>query len=96
MDLLAGVTGGKQGAAARRGAVRGEAEVPPPAAPADQPLVPNLHPAGTGKLNGRSEQLLGQFLSEYPGTVWGWMGGPQHDALACKTPAWAPCHARTL
>jgi aryl-alcohol dehydrogenase-like predicted oxidoreductase len=28
------------------------------------------HPlaAGTGKLNGRSEQLLGQFLREYPGS----------------------------
>ncbi len=24
--------------------------------------------AGTGKLNGRSEQLLGQFLAEYPGS----------------------------
>lgn len=24
--------------------------------------------AGTGKLNGRSEQLLGQFLREYPGS----------------------------
>lgn len=24
--------------------------------------------SGTGKLNGRSEQLLGQFLREYPGS----------------------------
>ena len=30
---------------------------------------PSLPPAGTGKLEGRSEQLLGRFLDEYPGSA---------------------------
>ena len=28
-----------------------------------------MAPAGTGRLNGRSEQLLGRFLDEYPGSA---------------------------
>lgn len=35
----------------------------PRSAPAGAPL------AGTGKLNGRSEQLLGRFVDEYPGSA---------------------------
>ena len=33
--------------------------------PSHQPRI--AHAAGTGRLNGRSEELLGRFIREYPG-----------------------------